>query len=96
MVKLRHRLLQKKCSKVMVSQLLSYGEDSDRHGVYPKPDFNRNVTFKLVSIIGAAAVGLTFGRYLSPTLRSVDAVEELSVGLAFGRYLSPTLGVLLQ
>ena len=43
------------------------------------------------SIIGAAAVGLTFGRYLSPTLRSVVAVEEPSVGLAFGRYLSPTL-----
>ena len=42
MVKLRHRLLQKKCSKVMVSQLLSYGEDSDRHDVYPKPDLNGN------------------------------------------------------
>ena len=52
MVRLRHQLLQKNCSKVMVSQLLSHGEDSDRHGVYPKPDFNRNVTFKLVSIIG--------------------------------------------
>ena len=33
----------------------------------------------LVGIFGAASVGPAFGRHLSPTLRSVVAVEELSV-----------------
>ena len=49
------------------------------------PVVSKGVAFDLASMVGAvgifgaASVGPAFGRHLSPTLRSVVAVEELSV-----------------
>ena len=88
-VKLRHRLLQKKCSGVMVSQSLSYGEYSDRHDVYPKTDLNGNSLgygFPLCDRTGSFL--LESFLFKGVAFELVNIVGAVAVELVFGSILA--------
>ena len=81
---------------MMVSQLLSYGEDSDRHDVYPKPDLNGNFLgygFPLCDQTGSFL--LTSFLFKGVAFELVRLVGAVAVELEFGSILVMAGGVLL-